>query len=251
MNTICKNLNTWRRFARLAALVAAFPTAWLMTGTAQIQETAAETAAVTATPPYALFQYGSLTGSGNTITASWVPIITASGATIYRNLTLQFSVDAAGNLTITPGYPQIVPAPIVQVTSFMAGNYVGPGNVGAGKALITVSGPGSRVGGATEWSLATTPGAWPSTYPNSAAWYAGALANNPLITRLQAAKLTSNAWTYGVVGSNPFTVDGTWFTNTLIGVSQIGDTLTIASFTDSGGHDHNVPVDQITYTRIK
>src|SRR5215472_12824105 len=83
-------------------------------------------AALPATPPYALFQYASITGSGNTITASWVPVVTTSGNTIYKNVTLQFNVDASGNLTLASGFPQVIPAPVVQVSSFMAGNYVGP-----------------------------------------------------------------------------------------------------------------------------
>src|ERR1700757_2832073 len=71
-------------------------------------------------PPYALFEQSTLTGSGNTIAATWLPIVTATGTTIYKNLTLQFNVDAAGNLTVAAGYPHTVPAPLVQVSSFRA-----------------------------------------------------------------------------------------------------------------------------------
>jgi hypothetical protein len=133
------------------------------------------------------------------------------------------------------------------LSSFKAGNYVGPVNIGGGKASITVSGPGVTEAGTTAWSLASSPGAWGYTYPNSATWYTGPIASNPLAARLQAAKITSTDYSYGMVGSESWTEDGTWYTGTLIGVSQIGNTLTIVSFT-TGGKDYSTPVDSITYT---
>jgi hypothetical protein len=250
-----RNLNPWRRPARLAVFGAVTVAAWVIVARAQTDDaslSAAAPAAAATSAPYALFQYSSLTGSGNTITASWVPVVTAAGATIYKNVTLQFNVDAAGNLTLVSGFPKVFPAPIVQVSSFVSGNYVGPSGVAQGKNLITVSGPGVISGGSTEWSLAASPGAYPYTYPASATWYVGALSDSPLAARLQAAKITSTAWSYGVVGSAPWTIDGgKWFTNSLIGVSQIGNTLTIVDFTDNNSVDHNVPQDQITYTMLQ
>ena len=236
-----------QRAARLTILVAVVAAMVVGVG-AQDREAAAPRAS--AAPPYALFQFASITGSGNVVTAAWVPVVTASGATVYKNVTLQFNVDSAGNLTLASGFPHVIPAPVVQVSSFMTGNYVGPSNVGGGKALITVSGPGVTSGGATEWSLAAAPGAWGSTYPASATWYVGPMTSSPLATRLQAANITSTAWSYGVVGSASWTVDGTWNTNTLIGVSQVGNTITIVNFTDNNSRDHNVPVDQVTYTLV-
>jgi hypothetical protein len=218
MTVLGRNLNSWRRFTRLATFVAAL----VIGARAQTSEMVLPLAA--ASTANSLFQYSSLTGSGNTVTASWVPVVTASGTTIYKNVTLSFNVDASGNLTLAPGYPQVIPAPVVLVSSFKSGNYAGPNGVFGGKALITVSGPGVTSGGASEWSLASSPGAYSSTYPSSATWYVGPLTGSPLATRLQAANLTSTAWSYGVVGSAPWTVDGTWMTNTLIGVSQVGNT---------------------------
>jgi hypothetical protein len=72
------------------------------------------------TPPYALFQYSSLTGSGNTITATQIPVVTATGVTVYENLTLQFDADANGNLTISQGFPQTIPAPTILSSGFKA-----------------------------------------------------------------------------------------------------------------------------------
>src|SRR5437763_1062744 len=110
-------------------------------------------------PPYALFEYSALTGSGNTITATHVPVVTASGITVYINATLRFNVDANGNLTLSPRYPQIIPAPTILSSSFKAGTYVGPSTLLGGKAIIIVSGPGVSDGGATQWSLSAGTGA--------------------------------------------------------------------------------------------
>lgn len=244
MSSICRDGSAWRKRIRPAAFAATVVlVAGVIFAPAQAQQPQ---------PPYALFEHSTLTGSGNTITASWIPIVTGAGTTTYANLTLQFNVDSSGTLTLAPGYPHVVPAPVVQVSSFRAGNYVGPSSVGGGKAFVTVSGPGVMDGGSTEWSLAASPGAYSSTYPASATWYVGALNDSPLANRLQAAKITSTAWSYGVVGSAPWTVDGgKWFTNSLIGVSQIANTLTIVDFTDNNSVDHNVAVDQITYTLVQ
>jgi hypothetical protein len=243
-----RNWNLWRRSARLAAIVLTSTAAWF--GPARAQTVNFSTLARATSGQYALFQYASITGSGDTITASWVPVVTSSGTTLYENVTLQFDVDSSGNLTLAKGSPTVVPAPIIQVSSFVPGIYVGPSNVGGGNACITVSGPGATTGGETEWSLAASPGSWTYTYPASATWYVGPLNTSPLAPRLQAANITSTDYSYGVVGSEPWIEDGTWYTNTLIGLSQTGSTLTIVSFTPySTGKDQNTPVDEITYTQ--
>jgi len=54
---------------------------------------------------------------------------------------------------------------------------------------------------------------------------------------------------YGVGGSQCST-DAAWGFNTLIGVSQIGNSITIASFNRVNSNDSNIPVDQITYTLV-
>ena len=195
------------------------------------------------TPPYALFQYSTLTGTGNTITATWVPVVTASG-TIYKDITLLFDVNSSGVLTLAPGYPEIVASPSNLVSSFKAGKYTGPATVSCGCFVINVSGPGITGGGATEWSLATPTGGSSLTYPGSATWYVGPISSNPLAARLKAAGITSTAWSYGVSSSNG---NYNWYTDALIGVSQVGNTITFVSFTYYDT-DHSEPVDQITYT---
>lgn len=233
MAIFCRNLSLMRRGEPLARLVLAFAAWALVTG------------AQTATTPTAMFQYAMLTGTGNTINATQVPVVTSSGVTVYVNLAMQFDVDANGNLTLSSGFPQITQAPTLITAGFMTGRYVGPSTLYGGKALVTVSGPGVTDGGATEWSLSAATGADACTSPGSAYWYVGPIANNPLAARLSKAGITSTAWSYGVGTAACFTY--TWAPNTLIGVSQTGNSIAIASFTKNG-IDSNVPVDQITYT---
>ncbi len=57
------------------------------------------------TPPSALFQNATLTGSANTITATRVPVAISSTLTIYVDIAKQFTADANGNLTLAAGYP--------------------------------------------------------------------------------------------------------------------------------------------------
>jgi hypothetical protein len=192
------------------------------------------------------FQFSSLMAYGNTVVASRVPVVTSTGTTVYQDVTLQFDSDGAGNLTLTSGFPLFVLSPNLQVSSFQAGNYVGPANAGSGKFLITITGPGVMSGGATAWTIVMQSGADNCTAPSSATFYVGPIASSPLASRLQAAGLTSNAWSYGVANSSGCYHSGTWYNNSLIGVSQVGNTITIASFT-SYNADNNTPVDQITY----
>jgi hypothetical protein len=202
--------------------------------------------------PGPLFQYSAITGSGNTITLSRVPVVTASGDTVYQDVTLQFDNDGNGNLTLTNGFPAFNPSPGLQVAAFRTGKYVGPGNVLNGKAIITVSGPGVISGGSTAWSISANPEADSCTFPNSATWYVGPIDNNAMAARLKKANITSTAWSYGISGGGiAFSCGGSlsfhWGNGSIVGVSQTGDTITFASFTNNS-FDQASPVDQITFT---
>jgi hypothetical protein len=198
------------------------------------------------------FQYASITGSGNTITLTRVPVTTSSGTVTYQDIVLQFDNDGNGNLSLTAGFPTFNPSPNLLVSSFMPGLYVGPSHVANGKAFINVSGPGVVNDGSTTWSHASTSNSDPCTYPASATWYVGPPDNNPLAARLKKANITSTAWTYGVSGAGvAFSCGGSisfaWGNGAIIGLSQVGNTITFASFTNNS-FDQASPVDQITYT---
>lgn len=206
-----------------------------------------------------LFQYAHLSGLQNTITATRVPVVTDTGTTIYKDVTLQFDVDQDGNLTLSSDFPQVVDSAAALVLSFRSGTYVGPGTVLNGKASVEVNGPGVSEGGATTWSLAASSSADVCTYPSSATWYVGPTSNNPLLARLKRLGITSTAWSYGVAGGiiggsgpcvNGSRIADNWGPGTLIGVSQSGNALTIASFSRGGSLDDSYPRDQITYRLV-
>jgi len=179
-------------------------------------------------PPYALFEQSTLTASGNTINAIQVPVVLGSGIIVYLNLSMQFAVDSTGNLTVASGYPQVSVAPILLTGSFVAGKYAESGTT----SVINVTGPGVLDGGVTQWNFS----GFCSGY-----WYTGPIASNPLAARLKSASITSTAWSYGI---------GTCFNrgNFLIGVSQVGNSLTFVNLTDSSGIDKNLPLGQIIWT---
>jgi hypothetical protein len=216
--------------------------------TAQELENGANPDATTPPPPYPLLQYSTLSGSGNTLTAAWVPVVTSKGTT-YKNVTIAFDVDSSFNLQVAPGYPQSVTATPPIVYNFKAGKYVGPSTLYSGEMVINVRGPGLAPGGTTVWTLSAATGAVPCTFPDNATWYVASVANSPLAARLKAAGITSSDWSYGLGGAECQTSynNAAWYPNALIGISQVSNSLTIASFTDGSGKDHAQPVDTVTY----
>lgn len=241
MNAFCKSLYSWPRIARLATIVFVFGAACVVAGRAQAQDTASQKPATTT--PEALFQDSTQTGTTNTINLNWLPVVKADGTVIYDDVVIQFDVAADGTLTVSAGYPVVVPSPRVLIDHFKAGNYVGPSN--DTNFLITVSGPGLAPGGATEWSLAASPGASGSTYPSEATWWCGPIKNSPYWKRIKAAGVPLQGFCYGV-GSG-YDSNYNWGTDSLLGFSQIGDTITISSFTHLNT-DQPEPVDNIPYT---
>jgi hypothetical protein len=133
-------------------------------------------------------------------------------------------------------------AQVAPTFAFKTGSYFSPSNIMNGQGAINIAGPGVSDGGATLYSLAAAPGANGYTYPSTATWFVGPIANNPWAARLSKAGITSAAWSYGVGDGSP-----TWGQNDLLGFSQIGNTLIIARFSN-GGTDLAAPADQITYT---
>ena len=233
MSAFYKCLSSGRRVAFLATTLMILTVTWAIASQAQA-------------PPYSLFQNSTLTGSGNTVTATQLPVITTSG-TKYFNVTLLFDVAADGTLTLAPGYPQIVPSPMTIVSNFLAGNYFGPSNENL--FLITVSGPGITTGGYTEWSLAESSGGSACMYPSNATWYVGPVKNIPLYTRIKNAGINTQGWeAFGLIGSQTCNFPN-WDTGTLVGLAQTGNQLTISSFSTFGYTDQSTPVDNISYCK--
>ena len=230
-------------------------------------------------PPGPHLQYATLNASPTTVYISRAPAVTAKGQTIYQDIELQFRSDDDGRLSLVEGFPTFALSPVFLLPSYRPGKYVGPRNIANGKAFMILTGPTPTGAGATAWASLAADDADSCAYPSSATWHVGPLQNSPVSNRLQQAGrfmygrtrsfdspncpgadkvgITSTAWSYGVSGGDPkrecFTTQNqhlNWQGGSLIGVSQAGDSLTIASFTRDGV-DCSGPVDQITFTRIQ
>jgi hypothetical protein len=232
MKTIGNIFNLRRRVARFATMFALFTS--LGAGAASAQA-----------PPYALMQDSTLTGTGNTINVTQLPVVLSTG-TIYVDLTILFDVAADGTLTVAPGYPIQVAAPSTIDDGFMAGNYA---TTTTGSAIVTVAGPGVARNGATIWSL--SPYGQTCANPDSATWYdVSAITTSPIYSRLKAAGITSTQfYQFGVNGSGGCNNTSTWQSDGLLGFSQTGSTITISSFTNSG-KDQSTPAATTTFTKV-
>lgn len=191
----------------------------------------------------AQFQNSTLSGSGNSINITQLPVLTSSGKFVYWNVLIEFDVASNGTLTIASGYPQFLRSPEPIINGFKAGTYLGPDDV---YELITVNGPGVAPSGVTVWALGPAPNAASCLDPYTATWYdvGTNLASNPLYSRLKAAGITSTLMQYGTGDGNCSYPQ--WGTNALLGFSQTNGALTITSFTDNG-KDYNVPQDVQTF----
>jgi hypothetical protein len=203
-----------------------------------------------ATPaPYAELQYATLTATTNTVNATMVPVLRTNGTIVYKNLTIPVKVaeDSKGNITFTAGTITETAFPTPATDSIKAGNYAGPGGKSASESqLIALYGPGVTLSGATMWSIAASAGATGCTYPTSATFYVGPITSNPNYARLKKAGITSAAYSYGTTGEQTCNGGLNWQANTLIGVSQTANAITIVSFTYDGT-DYSTPGGEITY----
>jgi hypothetical protein len=190
------------------------------------------------------FDESSIVGIGQTITALRVPIETAAGTYIYKDVTIEINSDAKGDLTWATAEPITALSPPLATSNVRAGIYVIP-TCACG---IQITGPSSiGSGGVGEWVITAVPGK--STYyspPNPAFFYTGSLAASPLAARLEKAGLTSPQYVYGIVGTSNSYIP--WQSNALFGLRLVGNELVVAAFTDGSNIDHNVPVTQIIYT---
>jgi hypothetical protein len=204
-------------------------------------------AALAATPA-AFFNNASVIGLNKMIATTHVPIQTGTGTIIYKDVTIQINVDAAGNLTYATATPIATLSPTLSATNIRAGIYTDSLNAAFG---IQVSGPAIIPGGGGEgqWSITAAAGlscdaSAPSTF------YTGpslALANSKLAARVKTAGITATQYSFGELGENGCQNDGNWYNGALIGVTAVGNQLQVSSFTHLTGADSSSPVETVTY----
>jgi len=230
-----------RFYVRLALLALGALALCASSASAQTTEKA-KPATTTTVTPYALFQDGGLTSATNTVDATRVPAVDSSGNLHYWDVSLIFDTDSSGDVTLAPGYPKITLSANPLSSNFKAGTYVVASGIDGGKDIIVVSGPSVLSGGATAWTLAGGPGSSSLTTPTTAVWYMEpTIASSPLASRITKAGIANSQLSYGVSGAG-----GYWCTDSLLGFSQVGNSLTISDYSSCG--DHSTPVDQRTYT---
>ncbi len=203
--------------------------------------------AATVTPTIYL-DYSNVIATGSTIIINRLPIQKSDGTIIYKDVTIQLKTDANGLLTVSPSTPVQVLSPPVLSANFKAGIYALPSAIGAGLAL---TGPGVVPGNVmTKWEVNATPTKSPYC-GMPAVFYVGPLTSNPYYARLKAAGITSAEYSYGIIGGGGGCTapnNGSYAPGALVGFSQSGSLLTIATFTTySDGKDHDLPVTSFTY----
>jgi hypothetical protein len=179
-------------------------------------------------------QDATITGHGGTITISRLPVHTSHG-TIYRDVTIELSVDEAGNVHFATGaagapggpagqgpmvQPALVQAPSVPPTT----QHFRPGTFESADGALMQLRLRTASDGSQSWHFSTIrAGGSPI---EEASWQEGAIADNPHAAIIRRAGIVSQAYSYGESegGSDAFT-DGA-----LLGATESGDTLTIVSF---------------------
>jgi hypothetical protein len=194
--------------------------------------------------------YSNVSAAGSTITITRLPIKLPSGSFIYKDVTVQLAADGNGALTYSPSTPVQPLSPPLKTNNFLAGTYQYTPETGYGFALSGPSGvPGSTE---TKWETNAVAGET-NTCGTPAVFYVGPLASNPNYARIHAAGITSTEYSYGVIGGG--SVCGTnenggdWAANALVGFSQSGTLLTIATFTNSSIKDQSTPVTYYNFSK--
>lgn len=182
--------------------------------------------AIAAQTPTAYFGSATVNTSNNRIQATGVPVQDANGAIVYKNIALDFQVDAAGNVSLVADSPTITTTPRLVTSGFKAGNYKD-----ALGTVYTVSGP-SAIPGSTRssWSLVAN-----GSTQFSASWITGKISGHPNQDSLTVRNITSTAFTWGTVGVNGFqfvsgAVFNSWAPSAVVGVTQAGNQLVLHLF---------------------
>ncbi len=150
-----------------------------------------------AVTPTIYAQDATITASGDTVTATRIPVQTSSGLILYYDVTTVYGITSNGTLSVlsTTINPSISPI----ISSFQAGTYVAAGTLDFTDKL---TGPGIGPAGTTLWTFAASGGTNEvCAYPYTATWYVGPISSNPIAARIQSAGITSTDYSYGLTGA--------------------------------------------------
>jgi len=176
-----------------------------------------------AAPPDMLLQSANVSGSGNTLNVTRVPVRDSTGKVTYKDIELSFDVSNTGVVTLGPGSPVVTTSPSLNVAAFRAGIYKD-----SLKRHVQVSGPSVLAGGRTGWTISWIDPTAGNHF--NATWATGAVTGHPNETTLKAYGITTTAYSWGVIGSNNHVFLSGWYPSYVFGAAQTGDTLTLHYF---------------------
>jgi hypothetical protein len=174
---------------------------------------------------------GTTATAGNTVSMTRIPVKTSTGAVLFKDIQIQFTVDNLGNTTMSAGFPKITTSPTPIPSSFKAGNYKDTlGN------KYQVSGPAVIPGGRVMWRLNYLPPVG-SGHRLEISWATGAVVGHPFQAQLTRHKITSALYTWGIVGALTFTNPFFLNVDEAVGVQQISNQLVF--------HLYNTPTSNV------
>ena len=205
-------------------------------------------AALAATPTSYL-EESAIVGVGQTITVTRLPVLGANGGLIYKNVTIALTIGTAGQITYAAAEPVVTASPSPVVSSIQAGIYGDSANTAVGFAI---AGPGIGSGGNSVYTV-TRSGPY-CAVAQPGVFYAGPISTTPIAARVRAAGINTGQYRVGIVGQEACGLSFNYAnfpSQGLFGLSQVGNTLVVSSFTDSTGKDHPTPVNQVNYVLVQ
>lgn len=207
--------------------------------------------------PQPRLEDATIEGHGGRLSITSLPVKTNHG-TIYRDITIEFSADSAGNIIFAragaagvagggssaSAVIEQAPTPPTIEQHFLEGTY----RAVADGALMRLSFRGKPINPFRDeppmWELSVISGA--AAVPD-ATWYQCPIAENPMRARLHEAGIASPAWNYGLSQAG----DGRAFgSGALIGAAQDGNLLSIASFRVGCCGLSPTPIAKLVFERI-
>jgi hypothetical protein len=200
--------------------------------------------------PAIFMQSATISGAGNALTLGRVPVKDANGKITYKDISMLFTVDNAGNVTLDPQSVSITSSPPLNAGTFKPGHYRGykACNEADCKGDFTVGtggGNGGRISGSIQ-RINIFQGAGSADISDvfNASWTSGPINGHPDEAKLKAAGITSTAYSWGVMGTaGAFTKGSGWRAGDIIGAIQTGNQLTLVNFGDDNKSDASLTFD--------
>jgi hypothetical protein len=182
-----------------------------------------------AVDPKIFLESSVIKGAGGIVEIRRVPVQDSVGAIKYLDISLSFDVNNSGEISLSPGSPQITPSPKLKVGEFKQGVYVGT----IKSVLYDVGSPGVAPGGRAAGSInfrsGTGVGSTEFCHLNIS-WITGPIQGHPNEAALTAAGITSTALSWGTAGVVEKRCYPGWESGNIVGAIQTGDQLSIHNF---------------------